>query len=552
MKIAQRTKYATAAFLFVVATIGLSFGNVKFASAAPVTWTGEGDGTSFSDGDNWSSGAAPVNGDALTFSVTSLTQQATVNNDISNLSVAGITFSGTRGGSDYSGYTIQGNPFTLTGNVQNTISGANADYVVPTIQNNLVLGANVTATKVNLGTTGSTINLQSHNLSFTGAASCGTQLDSALSGTGALNISGDRVIVSGTSTSFAGPINVTAGSTSIGIAALGTSAGATTVSGSGKLGVVVGQNTSSAEPFTLGGTGSFGAIKEYVTGCSGGGGSAATLTLTGGVTLTSNFIYDGNNNTIINDPYTDNGHTFTVGGGVAGTLTTPQGEVTAPEETIQLDGDSTAFVSLGGGQTGVLNGTRNVIGVNDGGVLKGTGTANTISVNQGGTINPGNSPGKLTVLESLTIAGTYVAEIQNTNAYDKLAVGANYTGGSNAVALISGSVLTPVLYSGWSVKQGDKFTIIDNQSSTAVSGTFEGLTEGAQIAIGGVTFSISYVGGDGNDVVLTALNTGNDPSAPNTGALQMITKSPFVVAGFGIAAAALLIALATRRRQTNK
>ena len=39
----------------------------------------------------------------------------------------------------------------------------------------------------------------------------------------------------------------------------------------------------------------------------------------------------------------------------------------------------------------------------------------------------------------------------------------------------------------------------------AVSGTFAGLAEGASFAHGSSSYSISYVGGDGNDVVLTAL-----------------------------------------------
>ena len=42
-----------------------------------------------------------------------------------------------------------------------------------------------------------------------------------------------------------------------------------------------------------------------------------------------------------------------------------------------------------------------------------------------------------------------------------------------------------------------------NDGSDAVSGTFAGLAQGATTDIGGNAFTISYVGGDGNDVVLT-------------------------------------------------
>lgn len=550
MKIAQRTKYVSAALLFVFATTALSFTNVKFASAASLQWTGGGDGTSFSDTDNWSTGVVPGANDTLTFSVTGLSAQKVLDNDVSNLSVAGITFTGNTGSTNYFGYTLQGNPITLTGNIQNTMTGTNAEYVTPTIQNNLVLGANVSVSKVNLGVTGSTLNLQSNTLTYAGATSCGTSLISALSGSGTLSITGDRINVTGANTSFTGPINVT-GNAAIGVGSLGTAAGATTVSGGGKLSVVTQQNVTSAEPFTLGGTGYFGAAQGYLE-CAGGGGTTSTLTLTGGVTLSSDFVYDGDNNTVINEPYTANGHTFVVGSGVSGSLTTPQGVVSAPEETIALDGTSSTLVVIGNKQTGVLNGTRDTIAVLNGGLLKGTGTATTVNVNQGGKIAPGNSPGTLTILNELTLSGTYEAEVLNTGTYDKLVVGQNYTAGSNAVSLYSDSTLSPVLSSGWSVKQGDKFTIIDNKSTTAVSGTFTGLAEGAQLSISGVTFSISYVGGDGNDVVLTALNTGNDPSAPNTGALQLVQKNPAVVAGLGLLTAALLFAAAIRRRQTNK
>lgn len=549
MKLTQKTKYASAALLFVFATTALSFVNVQFASAASLQWTGGGDGTTFADTANWSTGVAPQNGDNVTFDITGLTEQKVLNNDISGLSLAGITFTGNA--ANYYAYTLQGNALTLSGNVQNTITGANADYVTPSIQNNLTLAGPVTVSKVNIGTTGTTLNLQANQLTFSGAAGCGTSLTSNLSGSGMLNITGAKINVSGANASYTGPINIT-GSASIGADSFGTSAQGTTVSGAGTLAVVHTTNKTSAEPFTLGGTGWIGATQNYISGCAGGSGPASTLTLTGGVTLTSNFLYNGENNLKINAPYTANGHTFTVKSGASGTLTTPQGESEAPKETIELNGDSSTFVTVGNNQTAILNGTRDLIGVGNGGVLKGTGTANGVYVDDGAVIAPGNSPGTLTVLDNFTLTGTYEAELLNKSTYDKLAIGENYTGSSNAVFLNSGASLNVVLFDGWTIKKGDTFTIIDNLSDTDVEGTFEGLAEGGQLTVDGITFSISYVGGDGNDVVLTALNTGDDPSAPNTGVLQVVRKNPLVVAGFGIVTAALLITLAVRRRQTNK
>ncbi len=50
---------------------------------------------------------------------------------------------------------------------------------------------------------------------------------------------------------------------------------------------------------------------------------------------------------------------------------------------------------------------------------------------------------------------------------------------------------------------GSAFTLIQNDGKDAVVGTFAGLAQGATLVLDGMTFQISYVGGTGNDVVLT-------------------------------------------------
>jgi hypothetical protein len=52
---------------------------------------------------------------------------------------------------------------------------------------------------------------------------------------------------------------------------------------------------------------------------------------------------------------------------------------------------------------------------------------------------------------------------------------------------------------------GTVYTIVANDLSDPVAGTFSGLAEGATINVGGNVFRISYAGGDGNDVTLTAI-----------------------------------------------
>ena len=53
------------------------------------------------------------------------------------------------------------------------------------------------------------------------------------------------------------------------------------------------------------------------------------------------------------------------------------------------------------------------------------------------------------------------------------------------------------------VASGQQFTIINNNLSDPVVGVFNGLAEGAAVNAGVYGFTISYVGGSGNDVVLT-------------------------------------------------
>ena len=52
-----------------------------------------------------------------------------------------------------------------------------------------------------------------------------------------------------------------------------------------------------------------------------------------------------------------------------------------------------------------------------------------------------------------------------------------------------------------------QFLILDNQSTTAIQGTFNGLAEGAAFTgSNGQIYTINYNGGTGNDVVLTQIS----------------------------------------------
>ena len=87
-------------------------------------------------------------------------------------------------------------------------------------------------------------------------------------------------------------------------------------------------------------------------------------------------------------------------------------------------------------------------------------------------------------------------------------------------------------------------------------GTFKDLPEGAEITVGGAIFKISYVGGDGNDIVLTALNDSvapkdpKAPKAPNTGGEKLAVNLIGAIAG--VASAVTLLVMAKRKSFNKK
>ena len=82
--------------------------------------------------------------------------------------------------------------------------------------------------------------------------------------------------------------------------------------------------------------------------------------------------------------------------------------------------------------------------------------------------------------------------------YDQIKVTGTVTIGTNVT-------LSSKVWS-FSPAAGQVFTLIDNDGTDPVSGTFTGLPEGSTLTLSGVyPFRISYAGGDGNDVTLTSL-----------------------------------------------
>jgi autotransporter-associated beta strand protein len=173
--------------------------------------------------------------------------------------------------------------------------------------------------------------------------------------------------------------------------------------------------------------------------------------------------------------------------------------------TFTIGGNSTytaGITHLLQGKT-IINGSQPLIPVTVdlGATLGGSGTVGNITAN--GTLSPGNSLG---ILNSSNVTFSSSGELNVELAgpgpgtgYSQLNVtGANTL--ANATLVLTPAFTTPVAI-------GQQFDILDNEGSEPVTGIFNGLPEGAALSTGGYNFNIFYLGGTGNDVVLTLTGT---------------------------------------------
>jgi len=225
----------------------------------------------------------------------------------------------------------------------------------------------------------------------------------------------------------------------------------------------------------------------------------------------------------------------------ANSSTSENGKIELPSLATVISDTQEGLITVVDNQRLSLQGERTDAYVAEGGVLTGTGLlTGRLYVEVGAVIAPGNSPGCITV-GTLKISGEYEFELggaASCSGYDEIIV----TDGAavGPIVLDAGSVLATSRYNRYTPTQSQTFMIIDNRTASAVSGTFNGLPEGATFEQNGVVFKISYVGGDGNDVVLTVQNV---PAAPNTG-VQILRSNPILIGGITIVGAALLLGFA--------
>lgn len=188
-------------------------------------------------------------------------------------------------------------------------------------------------------------------------------------------------------------------------------------------------------------------------------------------------------------------------------------------------GNSISTLGLSAGQNLRVDGTVTLTNpLNDpnplNGVLSGAGTlTGTVNIGATGSVAPGDSPGKLATGNIAFVSGSQlVVELNGNNAgvnYDQLAV----TGSVDVTgAKLTGSVGGPIT-------PGSTLVIIDNDGNSDpvvgkfVDGSNNVINEGGSITIGATTFTVSYVGGDGNDVTLKAPGMAGTP--PTVTGLQI-------------------------------
>jgi len=171
------------------------------------------------------------------------------------------------------------------------------------------------------------------------------------------------------------------------------------------------------------------------------------------------------------------------------------GTTTVNAGVLQVDGTGVSPITV---NAGTLKGN----GSTSAAIAVGTGSGT------GAVMAPGDSIGTFTTTGALTLNSDAAYQLQYNSgavAFDKLVVHGLTISNAILSMIETGNPDTlPV---------GTSITIVNNTDSLPVTGNFYNLAEGSTINNGVSLFKISYVGGTGNDVVLTVLDN-VPPSVP--------------------------------------
>ena len=146
--------------------------------------------------------------------------------------------------------------------------------------------------------------------------------------------------------------------------------------------------------------------------------------------------------------------------------------------------------------------------VADGGTIHiaaGTYSGNVDATAKSVTLSPGNSPGQVVINGNLTLDSDDTLDIEINgvtpgSGFDQFVV--------NGAVTLNGADLN--LIDGYNPADGDQFLLIDNDAEDTVTNTFSGWPEGYEfvdfLGVSRQNGYLTYVGGDGNDVVIKVRN----------------------------------------------
>ncbi|MBP7767229.1 hypothetical protein KA068_01780 [Candidatus Saccharibacteria bacterium] len=530
--------------------------SLRQAYAASLVWDGGGSDELFSNALNWSGDVAPVNGDSISIPYDVIfagacSADVTLTNDLdaNTVTLAGVQFTNTRPDNCYSRVVIAGNIIKLSGDV---ISSVIAFLPAARIESGLTVTAPITI----------------QDISVTGPFAIGsndvTVLNSKLidiSGSGDITVDGHEPIeakgggdcspvavpspFSGDGSGFSGSIKVQSdGAVSIvkQISDVSRHASSIIKEVDGNLAFQLDneQDMSIGTSMTFKG-GSVSANQLGDASCNPSS-TPRTITLSGDIIFTADTdfsLIDAN----IKFSGAVTGKEFVkVASGGNGTITFPDNtSISSGLKVTIIDGSTIncyQYTTQANNKTVVNADCSGEIGrvveypAEFQGILGGTGKVGHIKILSGGVLAPGNSAGCLSTGNlTMTSGSVYDFEVGGTtecSEYDQIKVG--------GVVDLGNGTLNLVHYGGFKTNKGQSFKVVDNDGSDAVIGTFKDLAEGATLSVDGAIFKITYVGGDGNDVVLTVISA----STPNTGSYPLINSPALLVVIAGSTAALVI------------
>jgi len=490
--------------VFRISYVGGTGNDVVLTRVPAAFWSGDAGDSNWMSGANWVGGVAPSAGDNLFFP-DNVPQTDTNNNLPAGTSFGSINITG-------SGYTLAGNAITLTSGVSD--SGLDAVLSVP-----ITLGASQGISNSSSGTlTVGTIDLNGHQLRLE-ATYATILVEGQVSGAGDLVVPrwyGYGTVILSEANTYTGTTQVDGGNLIIRNAlalgaADGTASTGTTLINGGDL-TLEGPLTVTDELLTISNS-ILSSDRSFICSLT----AVGTDVWTGNIDVQGDIEFNVVDSLLLSGNLTSTSPHVLRANGLAppftllqltGTSTLGESQFVAYGMTVQVDGSLTGLESIyvsapalqGAGTIGARS-----ISVGYGGALWISGTENNPELSiLSSSIDPAGATATSTLnTGSVSLsAASFTAQLNGDTEYDQLRV----TGTVNLGEGFEASSLQVTL--GYTPSVGQQFTLIDNDGTDAVVGTFRGYAEGRLFAVDNVALRISYVGGTGNDVVLTRVPAG--------------------------------------------